>query len=204
MKKNDQYQDQGLRKAVQRKNEAAEKMSLPEDFADRLMLRIQQQEAPTKRRRAWFYPAIGIAATIALLFSVGVVLNNQDGEKPNLVAQTDTMKVVPQKENVKKTDIREMADTVKTVKEILKITKPPRHYMAKKEKRTETTPEPDFVDEIALAEMALAEEEQRMAEMILQMNGSQQNDYQEMTREIRQRGERLTQQVEMAISDDTY
>ena len=114
------------------------------------------------------------------------------------------MKVVPQKENVKKTDIREMADTVKTVKEILKITKPPRHYMAKKEKRTETTPEPDFVDEIALAEMALAEEEQRMAEMILQMNGSQQNDYQEITREIRQRGKRLTQQVEMAISDDTY
>jgi hypothetical protein len=36
------------------------------------------------------------------------------------------------------------------------------------------------------------------------MNGSLQPDYQEMTREIRQRGERMNRQVEMAVNDDKY
>ena len=41
MKKED-YKDQGLRQALQRRNEAAEQMTLPEDFTDRLMERLEK------------------------------------------------------------------------------------------------------------------------------------------------------------------
>ena len=214
MKKNEQYNDKGLRIAVQRKNEAAEKMTPSEDFADRLMQRIEQQKEQPKHHRMWIYTAIGAAAAIALLFTVGVVPNQKD-EKTDLLARTDTTKVTPPTETKKtnedpleKIENKEVADTVKTVKEILQISKPPRHYMAKRETQEEYIPEPDIMDEmdeIELAEKAMKEEDQRiLLEMIAQTNGSLQADYQEMTREIRQRGERITQRVEIAISDDTY
>ena len=43
MKKDDTYKDKGLRVAVQHKNDTAGKMTLSEDFTDRLMQRIEQQ-----------------------------------------------------------------------------------------------------------------------------------------------------------------
>ena len=75
MKKSEPHKDQGLRLALQRKNEAAERMTLSDDFTDRLMQRIGQQDKQPKRRRAWLYPAIGIVASILLLFSVGIIFN---------------------------------------------------------------------------------------------------------------------------------
>ncbi len=70
MKKNEPYKDQGLRLAIQQKNEAAERMTLPEDFTDRLMERIEQKEEKPRRHRAWLYTAIGaIAASILLLLA---------------------------------------------------------------------------------------------------------------------------------------
>ena len=61
------------------------------------------------------------------------------------------------------------------------------------------------MDEYTLAEKAFEEEERRfIMKMMAQTNGSILTDYQEMTKEIRQRGERMTRQVEIAISDDTY
>ena len=41
MKKED-YKDKGLRQALQRRNETAERMMLPEDFTDRLMGRLEK------------------------------------------------------------------------------------------------------------------------------------------------------------------
>lgn len=41
MKKNDSHADRGLRMAVGRKAEMAERMVLPEDFADRLAERLE-------------------------------------------------------------------------------------------------------------------------------------------------------------------
>ena len=93
-----------------------------------------------------------------------------------------------------------MKGTVKRVKEILHMSKPSKHYMAK---ATESTPEPEFMDATELAEKAIAEEMRRM-EMAVQINGSLQTDFQKMTREIRQRGEHMTQQVEMAINNEEY
>lgn len=177
---------------------------MPADFTERVMKRIEEQESvmQPKRRRVWLYPAVGVAAAIVLLLSVSVILNNQDGEKPNYVAKTDSLKVKEQP--IKKKESKDVVDTVKKVKEILQMSQPPKHYMAKRTTKVAPISEP-VTDVNDFAERALAEEERRIAmEMMEQMNGNIQADYQEMTREIRQRGERMNRKVEMAINDDAY
>ena len=77
--------------------------------------------------------------------------------------------------------------------------------MAKRKKQVENIADPEVIDATDLAEQAIAEEERRFAmEMMSRMNANLQADYQEMTREIRQRGERMNRQVEMAVNDDKY
>ena len=208
MTKNNSPHDTALRQVMQHRAEAAERMTLTDDFTDRLMERIEQQNQQSKHRRLWLYPAIGIAAAIALLFSIGVHLSDHEGDAPRQVAQADTMMATPPTETQKveghplqKEEGMEKADSANKVKEILQMSRPPKHYMAT---QAETIEEP-VVDENYLAEWTIVEEEQRLAmEMMLQTSGSLQDDYLQMTREIRERGNRMTQQVETALSDDTY
>ena len=201
-------------------------VSNPDELTDRIMDSLPdlptEQPKPARRIRLYIVSAIAAAASVLLLISFGIVSNNQNDEGNNLVAQTDTTIVSPQtgakevetlpqekKESKEMADTvkrvsKEMADTVKRVKEILHMSKPSKHYMAKAE-TTESTPEPEFMDATELAERAMAEENQRFAmEMMAAMNGSLQADFQEMTKEIRQRGERMNQKVEMAINDNEY
>ena len=188
-------------------------VSNPDELTDRIMDSLPdlptEQPKPARRIRLYIASAIAAAASVLLLISLGIVTNNQNDEGNNLVAQTDTTIVSPQtgaKEietrPQEKKESKEMADTVKRVKEILHMSKPSKHYMAKAE-TTESTPEPEFMDATELAEKAIAEEMRRM-EMAVQINGSLQTDFQKMTREIRQRGEHMTQQVEMAINNEEY
>lgn len=191
--------DKDLREALRRRETRRQKPQPSADFCDSVMQRIGQQNQQPKRRRLWLYPAIGAAAAIAiLLFYIGVKPNGQLPDTPSLVVQTDTVQAVPQ------TNV-ETEDPVKVVKEILQTARPPKRYMAKREKQAESVVEPEVIDAADLAVQAIAEEEQRMAMQIMQqMNGSLQDDYQQMTREIRERGNRMTQQAEMAINDDLY
>ena len=188
-------------------------VSNPDELTDRIMDSLPdlptEQPKPARRIRLYAASAIAAAASVLLLISLGTVSNNQNDEGNNLVVQTDTTIVSPQtgaKEvetlPQEKKESKEMADTVKKVKEILHMSKPSKHYMAKAE-TTESTPEPEFMDATELAEKAIAEEMRRM-EMAVQINGSLQTDFQKMTREIRQRGEHMTQQVEMAINNEEY
>ena len=175
------------------------------DFTDRVMKRIEQHVHASNHRRLWPYAAsIAAAAYIALLFYVGGLRNTQHNETPHLVAQTDTAKTVPQTETKKEFPIEkgEMADTVKRVKEILRMPRPPKHYMAKAE-TIESTPDPEAVDVEELAERAFAEERIRMEmEMTAQTSGSLQADFKGLTDEIRSWGERMSQQVVMALNED--
>ena len=191
--------DKDLREALRRRETRRQKPQPSADFCDSVMQRIGQQNQQPKRRRLWLYPAIGAAAAIAiLLFYIGVKPNGQLPDTPSLVVQTDTVQAVPQ------TNV-ETEDSVKVVKEILQTVRPPKRYMAKREKQAEPVVEPEVIDEADLAVQAIAEEEQRMAMQIMQqMNGSLQDDYLKMTKEIRERGNRMTQQAEMAINDDLY
>ena len=162
------------------------------------MQRIGQQDLQPKHRHLWLYPAIGAAAAIAVLLYIGDKPIGQQRDTPGLVVQADTVKAVPQTN-------RETVDSVKVVKEMLQMARPPKHYMAKREKQAEAIAEPEVIDAAELAEQAFAEEEQRMAmQMMQQMSGSLQDDYLKMTREIRERGNSMTQQVEIAINDDAY
>ena len=208
--------DKDLREALRRHEAKRLKPQVSEDFCDKVMQALTETDTvsseQSKRRRMWLYPAIGIAAAIALLFSLSVALNHQDGEEPSIVAQTDSTRVTPQTDTKKAEERlleekgnKEMTDTVKRVKEMLQMAKPPRHYMARQKTKAESHAEPEVIDAADLAEQAIAEEERRFSmEMMSRMNGSLQADYQEMTREIRQRGERMNRQVEMAVNDDKY
>ena len=190
--------DKDLREALRRREARRQKPQPTADFCDSVMQRIGQQNQQPKRRRLWLYPAIGAAAAIALLLYIGVKPIEQQHDTPSLVVQADTVKTVPQ------TNV-ETEDSVKVVKEILHMARPPKHYMAKRDKQTNPIAEPEVIDATDLAEQAIAEEERRFAmEMMSRMNANLQADYQEMTREIRQRGERMNRQVEMAVNDDKY
>ena len=204
--------DKDLREALRRHEAKRLKPQVSEDFCDKVMQALTETDTVSteqpKRRRMWLYPAIGIAAAIALLFSLSIALNHQDGEEPSLVAQTDSTRVTPQTPNTQHptpNTQHHMTDTVKRVKEMLQMAKPPRHYMARQETKAESHAEPEVIDAADLAEQVIAEEERRFAmEMKSRMNANLQADYQEMTREIRQRGERMTRQVEIAVNDDKY
>ena len=179
---------------------------MPVDFTDRVMKRIEQPAHANNHRRLWLYTASSIAAAacIALLFYVGGLRNTKHDEKPQLAAQTDTAKTVPQTETKKGIPLEkgEMADTVKRVKGILRMPRPPKRYMAKAE-TMEITPEPDAIDVTEFVERAFAEEKRRMEmEMMTQTSGSLQADFKGLTDEIRSRGERMTRHVEMAMNED--
>ena len=195
---NEQQNDKDLREALRRRETRRQKPQPSADFCDSVMQRIGQQDQQPKRRHLWLYPAFGAAAAIAVLLYIAVKPIDQQPDTPSLIVQTDTVQAVPQ------TNV-ETTDSVKAVKEILHMARPPKHYMAKREKQTEPVVEPEVIDAADLAEQAIAEEEQRIAmQMMQQMNGSLQDDYLKMTREIRERGNSMTQQVEIAINDDAY
>ena len=92
MKKTKPYNDQGLRLALQHRNEAAEKMKPSADFADRLMQRIEEQTAKPKHRRVWLYSGIAAAAASGLLLLTLHYNNNRGGELKEMpLAETQTV-----------------------------------------------------------------------------------------------------------------
>lgn len=90
---NKEYKDQGLRQALQRRNEAAERMTLSEDFSDRLMECIgEQEQKPKSKSRTWLYTLIGAAAASVVLLLTLHYLNNHEVtnvEQPMVVKQTE-------------------------------------------------------------------------------------------------------------------
>ena len=94
MKKTKPYNDQGLRLALQHRNEAAEKMKPSADFADRLMQRIEEPR-PRKKGRIKSLPYWGrlvgaAAASVALLLTIHYYNNSgvEPKEMPLVEAQT--------------------------------------------------------------------------------------------------------------------
>ena len=126
--------DKDLREALRRHEAKRLKPQVSEDFCDKVMQALTETDTVSseqpKCRRMWLYPAIGIAAAIALLFSLSIALNHQDGEEPSLVAQTDSTRVTPQTPNTQHPTPNTqhlMNDTLKKVKEMIQMTKTPRH-----------------------------------------------------------------------------
>lgn len=199
--------DTDIREALRRKY--AETPQLPADFT----LRMHKATGKKEGKRAhflWLYPALAVAASVVLLFSVGIIRNFRDSKQSDLVAQTDTLKKTPQTEikKVKKQPLQkvkntEATDTVKMMKERYRAPRPPRHYMAKVE-TAENAPEPEVIDAELVAKAMIEEERQAMMEMIAksQTNSSLHTDFESMTKEIRRRGEHMSQHVVMAMSNE--
>lgn len=195
---NEQQNDKYLREALRRREARRQKPQPSADFCDSVMQRIGQQNQQPKRRHLWLYPAFGAAAAIAVLLYIGVKPIDQQPDTSRLMVKTDTVQAVPHTN----TNV-ETTDSVKAVKEILHMARPPKRYMAKREKQAEPVVEPEVIDAADLAQQAIAEEEQRIAmQMMQQMSTSLQDDYVKMTREIRERGNSMTQQATIAMSNE--
>ena len=221
----ERFKDTDLREALRRREERRLKPQPSADFCDSVVRQIEVR--PASRRR-WHW----VAAAACLLIIIGIGAMMWPKEETAIVAKVGPTPEAAQSDTLRAdehSDVQKAADTVNIVKEILQMSKPPRHYMAKRRTSPHNAPllashsatseqdqtdgqgaaaptsEPDLMDEYVLAEKAFEEEERRfIMKVMAQMNGSILTDYQEMTKEIRQRGERMTRQVEIAISDDTY
>lgn len=129
MKKNKTSKDQGLRLALQHRNEAAEKMKPSADFADRLMQRIEEQTAKPKHRRVWLYSGIAAAAASILLL-LTLHYNNNNGVKPEektvIAKQTEQQTPLMEKQSEQQPPLMaEQAEKLSTAKktEVIPSTK---------------------------------------------------------------------------------
>lgn len=173
-------------------------------MADRELQTVDEEKPRGRVVRLWPWT---VAASLLLLIGVGATLLT-DNLKPQetIVAQSqgDQRRDSVQKKELVPAPVipLESADSIKKLKDKYRMLRTPRHYMAKAEP-VEVAPEPDPIDATALAERAFAEEKRRLEmELMEQMNGSMQADFMEIANEIRQRGERMTQRVEIAMSTE--
>ena len=63
---NELNNDKNLREAVNRREQQLQ--ALPNDLNERLLQRLEEDQAPAKHHRLWLYVAVAAAACIALLF----------------------------------------------------------------------------------------------------------------------------------------
>ena len=62
---NELKNDKNLRQAVNRREQQLQ--PLPDDLNERLLQRLEEEQAPAKHHRPWLYAAVAVAACIALL-----------------------------------------------------------------------------------------------------------------------------------------
>ena len=178
-----------------------------------------------KRSRWWKYA--GIAAAISLLISLGFFLpcSNQP-EQPKLIAKADTAKTVPltepkqaepkqtekktteKNEDAEKKENTEKNDTVNKVKEIYKTARPPKYYMANLEEKEEEKPaeKPQPAQEEATAfnhaETEALPEPETFENPYYTGLLPQKINYEELKREIQQHGQRLMNEIDLAINEE--
>ena len=170
-----------------------------------------------------------IAAMMLLLLGLGFYFSSRIEKKPELVAQTDTIKTAPKREEGQGARSKEQGargeepetkqkpvekvDTVRKVKEMQRIARPPKQYMAKV-KKEDVQPKKEVLPDTIIftappyriAAETLSEPEIHVRP--LRASAPQQQidyehlDYEEMKREIQLRGERLRDIGELAINDE--
>ena len=162
-----------------------------------------------QHKRIWL--SVGMAAAILLLLVMGFWLNGRFNEKPELVARTDTIKAAPQTEEEqgargeepvtkqKPVEQKELADSVNKVKEMQKMARPPKRYIAKVEK--EALSEPEIHERTLESEVAM----EYAGNTVWRTDENMfQSTYEDVERDIRERGERMNKSMDLAMGNDLY
>ncbi len=160
-------------------------------------------EVEEKQKSTAWWKYAGIAAAIILLLGLGFYFNSRNDEKPHLIAQADTIKTAPQTETKKVEEqplkpVEERVDSVNKAKEMQRINRPPKTYMAKITKETATVPTDSIIFSAPPYKVAAIEPEKASEPEIREIDPA----YEEMKRAIRSRGEEMISQVELAINID--
>ena len=146
-------------------------------------------------KRRWGKYA-GIAAAVILLIAVGAILRHQMSEKPELVAQADTTKTTPSPMPQKVEERKEKADTMNRGKEMQRLSRPPKRYMARQVRRPEVVmaemeeaSEPDITERVP--------DDPSVQHVTLPIDV----DYEALRKEIQERGKRMEEKTDlMAIN----
>ena len=155
-------------------------------------------EVEEKQKSTAWWKYAGIAAAIILLLGLGFYFNSRNDEKPHLIAQADTIKTAPQTETKKVEE-----QPLKPVEQ--------ETYMAKMERKEDVPAEkkvlPDSIVFSAPPYHIASEElsEPEIRERDLPQYASSQSDdldYEELKREIQQRGERMIKNIELAFNPE--
>ena len=180
MKKDDTYKDKGLRVAILHKNETAGKMTLSEDFTDRLMQRIEQQDGKPVQHRMKFWPWIAAACVAAFL----VVLLAPPREET--ITEPQIAKVEPKTKSVevKGTEPKAIEPKEQNISQVTARPRQPhkanRRANVSKRIAKEEIPTPRPVEESDIVPF----EDSRM-------------QFAEQARSLRERGNRVIQRVSM-------
>ena len=195
MKKTKPYNDQGLRLALQHRNEAAEKMKPSADFADRLMQRIEEQTAKPKHRRVWLYSGIAAAAASVLLLLTLHYYNNRGGELNEMpLAETQTV-AADSSSNIKN---EPMPTKVVEVPVVAQVTPVKRVRRTKKKQKVEVPDLKKDMPELLETEEAVIENQAQ------EIRPDVPDPYvlaAIQTQNIRSRGERLHNEVALIVSN---
>lgn len=160
-------------------------------------------EVEEKQKSTAWWKYAGMAAAIILLLGLGFYFNSRNDEKPHLIAQADTIKSNPHTEQKQVEEqplkpVEERVDSVNKAKEMQRINRPPKTYMAKITKETATVPTDSIIFSAPPYKVAAIEPEKASEPEIREIDPA----YEEMKRAIRSRGEEMISQVELAINID--
>lgn len=185
--------DNILREAISRREQR--QPSMPSDLNARLMQRMEQSDVKPKRR-IWLYVVSGVAASILLLLTLHFWQKTEETPQ-SVVAKQDPPK---QTITVKKPEVVEQK-TVAVVEEPKPVQQvvPQKKVVAKVAKRQEVVEEKEKVQELPAApveeELMAVVEEPVYDPMIEDPYAFVMNQMQD----IRSRGERLQQEVALAM-----
>lgn len=180
MKKDDTYKDKGLRVAVQHKNDTAGKMTLSEDFTDRLMQRIEQQDGKPVQHRMKFWPWIAAACVAAFLVVLLAPPREETITEPQIAKVDPKAKTV----EVKGTEPKAIEPKEQNISQVTARPRQPhkanRRANVSKRIAKEEIPTPRPVEESDIVPF----EDSRM-------------QFAEQARSLRERGNRVIQRVSM-------
>lgn len=231
MKKNKTSKDQGLRLALQHRNEAAERMTPSADFADRLMQRTEEPR-PRKEGRIKSLPywgrLVGAAAAASILLLLTLhYYNDRGGELKEIpLAETKTV-AADSSSNIRKepipTKVAEVPLVAKAEKPKTTITiqktpsKSPQKNRVRKAKATQPKPTDtteELVTHLENDELHLTAEASPQVtitrtihlspeQVIYIVDASNQMPAMEMlsVNELRMRGQRLTAEVQQHLQN---